>query len=51
MEFSPVSPNPIENFEIIQFKKFSKKNFATISFGNVNYAKFSKHKSEGFGDY
>jgi len=31
----------IENFEKIGATKFSKKNFAQISFGNHNYAKFS----------
>lgn len=31
----------IENFEKLGKSKFSKKNFAKISFGNGNYAKFS----------
>ncbi len=33
---------PKENFEKVQKSKFSKKNFAQISFRNRTYAKFSK---------
>ena len=35
---------PIENFEKIGKSKFSKKNFDTISSGNVNNSKFSERR-------
>ncbi len=49
-----IAPRPIvhriveikENFEKVKKSKFSKKNFAEISFGNRTYAKFSKEKIE-----